>query len=662
MHVDWGNSEEIRNLSVVDPACGTGTLLVAASQEIRHRHIRARLDRGEQPSATLDGDLLEHTLYGYDVVHAVIHLAAATLAMMETARPIHGTNLFPMPLSVDRSSRGHPVALLGSLDFLSSSASAPLTLDLFSHATQGTLEGRRGASGTSHSPRPAQMPPIDLAILNPPFFKSQGIIESEEEGTSSWKSFYGLMASEEDGALMREELQRRLRNTAGSMKAGGSPFMVLIDERIKDEGSFACVLPTAVWTGSSWREMRDLWARRYRFDWIVVSHDDRHRPARDAVPGRSFVSMSKSTRIAEALIVARRHGAGVRGTVTKVVNLAHNPDHPIDASNLARQLLALDPNETPSLDERPGPTRQISAGENRDAWGEVLRINWSEDVTRNTENIGRLIGIATALRSTELMQIGWHLSNGRLWLPGCQPIDVPICTVDELATTGPWHHSIKGSQGPYRIVETGDRGRPAIWHHKADLVTSVRADANAWLLVKRGRASEADQQWEYSGRLHVALELRLASQRIAAAWTKSPLLGIRSWNTLKLRGSLQACMSCEKALTLWFNSTLGLLLRVLHGNRPYLGRVSLPIEVLRELPVLDVRRLTPANLSSIDRLWEEIAPRSLLPFANAEADDTRKIIDERIGTELFQLNQQAIDELHALRRRLVAEPMIHVRF
>lgn len=112
--------------------------------------------------------------------------------MMETARPIHGTNLFPMPLSVDRSSRRQPVALLGSLDFLASSASAPLTLDLFSHDGDGTLEGRRGAAGTPHTPRPAQMPPIDLAILNPPYFKSQGVVDSDSVGASSWKSFYGL--------------------------------------------------------------------------------------------------------------------------------------------------------------------------------------------------------------------------------------------------------------------------------------------------------------------------------------------------------------------------------------------------------------------------------------------------------------------------------------
>ena len=345
-----------------------------------------------------------------------------------------------------------------------------------------------------------------------------------------------------------------------------------------------------------------------------------------------------------------------------MVNLAHNPDHPIDASNLARQLLALNPNESPRLDERPGPTRQISAGQSRDPWGEVLRVFWSADVTRNVQDIGRQIGIATALRSTELLQIGWHLSSGRLWLPGCESVDVPVCAVDELATTSPWHHAIKGSRGPYRIVETGHSGRPAIWHHQADQVTHLAANANARLLVKPGRVSDADQLWECSGRLHVALELRLASQRISATWAEQPMLGIRSWNTLKMRDTLQSCMSHERALTLWFNSTLGLLLRILHGNRPYLGRVSLPIEVLRELPVIDVRQLTTANLSSIDRLWEEIAPQLLLPFANAEADDARKVIDDRLATEIFHMNRQAVDQLHALRRRLVAEPMVFARF
>ena len=92
--VDWADSNAIKKLTIVDPACGTGTLLVAAGQETRHRHIRACLDNNVQPSDTLNRDLLEHTLYGYDVVHAAVHLTAATLAMMETKVPIRGTHLY----------------------------------------------------------------------------------------------------------------------------------------------------------------------------------------------------------------------------------------------------------------------------------------------------------------------------------------------------------------------------------------------------------------------------------------------------------------------------------------------------------------------------------------------------------------------------------------
>ena len=61
----------------------------------------------------------------------------------------------------------------------------------------------------------------------------------------------------------------------------------------------------------------------------------------------------------------------------------------------------------------------------------------------------------------------------------------------------------------------------------------------------------------------------MAPQRLAAVLADRPMLGVRSWVTLALRENAPAM---EKTLCLWLNSTLGLLLRILHGNSPYLGR------------------------------------------------------------------------------------------
>ena len=660
MDVDWSDTESITKLVVLDPACGTGTLLVAAAEEIRRHHIRARLDEGQDPSDTLSRDLLEDTLYGYDVVAAVIHLTAATLAMMETGKVIQGTHLYPMPLTINRPKRGNPIPLLGSLDFLTASTAEPTMLDLFSEGAQ-SVRPRLGAGGTQRDRRISHMPPIDLAILNPPFFKSQGITAPSNEGTT-WKEFYGLMISEEDSALMRKELQRRLKNLPATMKAGGSAFIALMDERLESKGTLACVLPTAVWTGSSWSAMRSTWREKYWIDWVVVSHDERHRSKTESMPGRNYVSFSESTRIAETLIVARRKPTGAPVSKARIVILAHNPDHPIDATNLARQLLAKKYEDIPSLEEAPGSTCLIPAGGDREPWGELVTCDLDTGPMDEPIDIGKKIGLVTAFRSTELLQTAWNLSNGELYFPGRDSISVPICSVEDIATTTEWHHLIKGPKGPYDIVETGRSGRLALWHHDGDSITSLVAKSNARLIVKVGRKADADVSWRSAGRLQIALELRLTSQSAAAVWSSRRMLGIRSWNTLRLIEPNSNAERREKALALWLNSTLGLLLRITHGNRSYLGRVSLPIEVLKKLPILDVRELDDRSLDAADNLWHDVAELEFKPYAQVNDDENRQLIDRRLISEILNLGSDAADNLDELRAHLATEPMIYSKF
>ena len=109
-HLDFNDPETLRNLKIVDPACGSGTLLMAAFQEIAERITDS------ENSRDLTKIVLENTLYGFDVVPAAIHLAACTLSMAETSRLISDMNLWRM-----RNGVFDGEARLGSLDMLESS-------------------------------------------------------------------------------------------------------------------------------------------------------------------------------------------------------------------------------------------------------------------------------------------------------------------------------------------------------------------------------------------------------------------------------------------------------------------------------------------------------------------------------------------------------------
>ena len=117
-------------MRIVDPACGSGTLLMAAVQEILKQH-RRQTEQAEEPETIRT--LLEKAIYGYDVVPAAIHLTAATLAMAESRQVINNMPLYWMPHDVDKRPR------LGSLDFLARSVGRGKAhhLPMFPDATRG---------------------------------------------------------------------------------------------------------------------------------------------------------------------------------------------------------------------------------------------------------------------------------------------------------------------------------------------------------------------------------------------------------------------------------------------------------------------------------------------------------------------------------------------
>lgn len=656
--VDWSNAKQIKKLDITDPACGTGTLLVAAAEEIRRRHYRASLDARKTPAKSLGRDLLEHTLRGRDVVLAAVHLTAATLAMMETSQKISHTQLAQMSLTVRREGGKPPVPYLGSLDYLSTSRVKPLSLGLPDSPRSVTGHGRiRG-----EQPPADKLEAVDLAILNPPFFKSQGIPvfnEKRAEGEKGWKPFFGFITAPEDAELMRAELQKRLKTLPATMKAGGSAFICLADESLGNNGTLACVLPAVVWSGSSWLGIRRMLARRYHIDWVVVSHDRRSRGKTQSTPGRYHVSMSESTSLAETLIVARRKPENAAGKPTRVVNLHINPTHPIDANNLARQLIKLQASAIPDITDKPGASCAIRSSDRGQFWGEAVTVTMP-CASNGAQDPGDFIAPAISFLQTALAQTAWHLARGKLFLPGNRPVKLPIKPLREIGETSPSHLKIKGRQAPCRMtVDMKGSGHPVIWHHNAKSIDKMAGQPNARITAKPGREEEADVIWEHAGRAHVASYLRLNTQRIAAVWSEKTMLGVNSWNTIRINIEDKNIdiEAAEKAMVLWLNSTFGHLLLIAHASRPYPGRVIVPIQVLRELPVLDVRTLDSDACLVVNRLWKETANRPLLPFAHESNDRIRQKIDNGM-LEILNIPADAAGEVELLRTRLADETAV----
>ncbi len=172
-HVDWSNAEGISQLRVVDPACGTGTLLMAAYRQIVQNHSATTSDDSDDPF--LHQALVERVITGADVVQAAIHLTAATLAAMSPSVRFEQMQLHTLRLGMDRSKK----IWLGSLDWLE----APETQSFFS-TTEEQIGAASGAGGI------VQRPVTDLVISNPPFTRG-GSDGGKEEALSRVFSITG---------------------------------------------------------------------------------------------------------------------------------------------------------------------------------------------------------------------------------------------------------------------------------------------------------------------------------------------------------------------------------------------------------------------------------------------------------------------------------------
>ena len=356
--VDFSDPDKVTELRVVDPACGSGTLLMAAAQEILKRARRSgALD---SRSREVVRAVLEDAVYGYDVVPAAIHLAASTLCMAEASQVIKDMNLWRVQHEVVGTT-----ARLGSLDFLASSPSGGNAgrLDLFDeeHFTRMTGQGEVAEN--------VAMPPnCDLIIANPPYTRAGG---PGKEANTIWNPMFGSLLDPNDARNMQDALKDTLSKTPGSLYAGlGSGFVVLADENLKEKGRLAFVLPATLLTGSRWGGIRKMLLEKYCVDWIVVSHDKRHRAKRKGVPGRLWVSFSESTRHAEVLIVATKKQPHASRHCVRFVNLLHNPDEPVQAMALTRKLLAMDENALPL------ESRAINIGGK--LWGNIIEVPQSE--------------------------------------------------------------------------------------------------------------------------------------------------------------------------------------------------------------------------------------------------------------------------------------------
>ena len=618
-HLDWNSCEELSRLCVVDPACGTGTLLMAAYRQIVQNHSATAA--GDSDDRLLHQALVEKVITGADVVQAAIHLTAATLAAMSPSVKFEQMQLHTLRLGRDASKK----IWLGSLDWLE----APETQSFFS-TTEEQIGAASGKGGI------VQRPTADLVISNPPFTR-RGSDGGKEEAIA--RVFSLPEGDTESQQAIAKRTSALLKGTAANQIAGhASSFAVLADRLVKPGGRIALVLPVTALSGESWREVRQMLASRYEVEFVVSSHDP------------DLLSMSYDTAIGEALLVGRRLSDGEGSTGRgRFVNLWQAPYSETDALALVRAVNAMA--STPVLRSDGPPVGGSPLMVGGEQWGEVV-----------DGPVGDAPWSAARWRQALTGQFASALERGELWTEdGTRLVGhVPVAVMEEVCNVGPQHRRIRGSLG----VFDGYHGQneqsqfPAIWSLDSSVHNRMTAEPNAWLVPQPNRDHQAI--WSQAGMLHISPSVRYTSQPIHAVRTRVRTLGVNTWFTLRVQDDDPASAARrEVALALWANSTLGLMVQANHANNVQEGRGIGNKGMLETLTTLDVRNLESWQIDAAQAVWRDFSDQQFQPFYKCAVDPVRIQLDERIVKDLLGLGEDAVASVARLRSLLASDPSIH---
>ena len=610
-HVDWRDHEFPASLNVADLACGTGTLLMAVATEVERRHTAA----GGRNAADLHKAMVEQALHGYDVQLSAVHFAATSLAMLNPDIQFDRMNLYVMPLGAEGSNIS-----LGSLDFLGAGEAAiqfALSVENMGVATRdaGRVSGS-GSQGVEEGVT-ATLPDLDLAIMNPPFTRS--VIGN---------LLFGSLPATERRKL-QNELSRRLKQRHASATAGlGAAFVAAASPKLRPgEGRLALVLPATVCTGPSWKQTRSLIEHDFALNMVITSHD----PLR--------WNFSDSTDLSEALLIATRrpdnHDTAERRTT--FVNLWRNPDGVLDAHRVAQAITVTKPARL------EGTGTALLEVDGRHV-GEVLSM--PELKLAGKQWSGMQFARADLIRSALRL-----LDDGEAWVPGEEgAASIPLCPLAELGDVGP---DIRDLWDGFERT-TAVTAYPMVENHDTETRRWIMTKPDTYLAplveARPGRhLKPIDQLWPKAGRLLVGARFRLNTARIVAMRAVTNVLGSMWW-PVRVEDP-----KFEKALTVWLDSSFGLLTLMAVRNTTQGSWVQLKKADLAELPVLDLRRLSLAQLEGLSDLFDRLASAEFERLPGMANCSARRSLDDGVSNIL------GLPDLGKLRDLLASEPVVSNR-
>jgi hypothetical protein len=616
-------------LKIADFACGTGTLLSSAYNEVR-RH----LEINGVSARKLHASFIEHSLVGCDVMPAATHITAAMLSSAFPEGKYKRTRILTLPFGRQKDGSVN----LGAIELLSSQGA----LSIIETRAKGV-----GATGeTEIDPWEAlggsgvEDESFDLVVMNPPFTRLTGGGGKASDVPRPMFAAFGTQAEEQK--LMSERTGKLTHGTVAHGNAGeASIFLQISHNKTKTGGYIALVLPITFLSGIAWASCRELIRKNYSEVLIVTI----------ASSSSGSFAFSADTGTGECLLVAQK-GGGPAARINSV-SLTAKPSAPFEGTEIARLIREGFAGGTVStLEEGPLGGTPLKLGDIR--IGEMI----SGPIMVNEQ--WPLFRIA----DHSVAQVGYQLvSKNTLWPPGISKAErhpLAMCRLEELGEVGPYHLDVDGSavsggaaRGPFKIepLQPGHTATfPVLNSHDAEAERTLEIFHDSEGVARIGSSpsekavleERRERIWAKRARLHLNTDFRFNSQSLAFAMTQVESIGGRAWPTFIIKDP-----KYEIIASLWCNCTLGILIYWWTANKSQDGRGSITTTQMAKLSVLDPRKLTQSQIGEAKVFFESIKHKALRPAHEIKVDAVRAELDDFVLEKLIN-----VPDLHAFKKHM----------
>ncbi len=245
------------------------------------------------------------------------------------------------------------------------------------------------------------------------------------------------------------------------------------------------------------------------------------------------------------------------------------------------------------------------------------------------------------------------------------PSALPMATLSDESGVGPTHdllghvqasHDPRGAFVMYKRENTTNRMNPSMWHLDAKTQLFITCEPTHYG-EPRDDPAEAARMLKTAGHFHISRNLRMNAQTIAVCYTEQECMGGRSWTTL------YATDEVARAITLFLNSTYGMLIRIGYGQSTDLGRSPIQIRAIPGHPIPDFAADTDAAKharATAAANFERLRTLTLKRISLSALDPNRAEID-RVVTEMLGLPLTADTEamLSEWRRLMCLQPTVN---